>query len=206
MVEVGGYSHGTVGEDFELVMKLHRHLRAKGEDYVVKFIPEPVCWTEAPESWTVLGRQRSRWQRGALETFFKHSDMIGRPRYGRIGTLGMGHVFIVDVLGPPVEVMGYILVPLLWTLGLLSVDYLLAYLALTFVFGVFISVGALILEEIELQRVPRLVDLALLTLVAVVENFGYRQVSNFWRVRGLWQYLRGQQGWGTMTRVGFKRA
>jgi cellulose synthase/poly-beta-1,6-N-acetylglucosamine synthase-like glycosyltransferase len=195
-----------VGEDFELVIKIHRHLRDRGEDYAITFIPEPVCWTEAPESWRVLGRQRSRWQRGALETFFRHKDMLLRPRYGRIGSLGFLHVLLVDVLGPPVEVLGYVLVPLLWALGLLSVDYLLAYLALTFVYGIFVSVGSLILEEIELRRFPRARDLAVLTLVAVLENFGYRQISNLWRVQGFWQYLRGKQGWGTMTRVGFKRA
>jgi cellulose synthase/poly-beta-1,6-N-acetylglucosamine synthase-like glycosyltransferase len=205
-VAVGGYSHGTVGEDFELVIKIHRHLRDRGEDYAITFIPEPVCWTEAPESWRVLGRQRSRWQRGALETFFRHKDMLLRPRYGRIGSLGFLHVLLVDVLGPPVEVLGYVLVPLLWGLGLLSVDYLLAYLALTFVYGIFVSVGSLILEEIELQRFPRARDLLILTLVAILENFGYRQISNLWRVQGFWQYLRGKQGWGTMTRVGFKRA
>lgn len=203
---VGGYSHGTVGEDMELVIKIHRYMRERGDDYRVTFVPEPVCWTEAPESWSVLGRQRSRWQRGALETFFRHKDMLGRRRYGRIGTFGLGHVLIVDVLGPPIEVLGYILVPMLWLLGLLSVDFLLAYLALTFVFGIFVSVGALLLEEIDLRRLPRALDLAILTGIAVLENFGYRQISNLWRLRGLWQYLRGHQGWGTMTRVGFKRA
>jgi cellulose synthase/poly-beta-1,6-N-acetylglucosamine synthase-like glycosyltransferase len=204
-VAVGGYSHGTVGEDFDLVMKLHRHMRDEKRDYRITFVPEPVCWTEAPESLSVLGRQRSRWQRGALEVFVRHRGMFGRPRYGRIGTLGMVHVFIVDVLGPPVEVLGYLLVPILWMLGLLSVDYLLAYLALTFVFGIFVSAGSLILEEVELQRVPRIRDLLILTTVAVVENFGYRQLSNFWRLRGMWQYLKGEQGWGAMTRVGFRR-
>lgn len=205
-VAVGGYSHGTVGEDFDLVVKIHRHMRDAKQDYAITFIPEPVCWTEAPESWRVLGRQRSRWQRGALETFFRHKDMLFRPRYGRVGSLGFGHVLLVDVLGPPVEVLGYLLVPLLWGLGFLAVEYLLAFLALTFIFGVFVSVGSLILEEVELQRVPRASDLVLLTAIAVVENFGYRQVSNIWRLQGFWQYLRGQQGWGTMTRVGFKRA
>jgi cellulose synthase/poly-beta-1,6-N-acetylglucosamine synthase-like glycosyltransferase len=203
-IAVGGYSHGTVGEDMELVVKIHRYMRDRRQDYRITFVPEPVCWTEAPESWRVLGRQRSRWQRGALETFFRHGDMLFRPKYGRIGVVGFGHVLIVDVLGPPIEVLGYLLVPMLWFLGLLSVDYLLAFLALTFVFGIFVSVASLILEEIELQRVPRISDLALLTLVAVVENFGYRQISNLWRLRGLWQYLRGHQGWGVMSRVGFR--
>ena len=204
-VAVGGYSHGTVGEDFDLVMKFHRHMRDNKKDYRITFVPEPVCWTEAPETLRVLGRQRSRWQRGALEVFMRHSDMFGRPRYGRIGTLGLMHVLIVDVLGPPVEVLGYLLVPMLWLLGLLSVEYLLAYLALTFVFGIFVSVGSLILQEIELKRVPRIRDLVILTLIAVLENFGYRQLSNLWRLRGMWEYLTGEQGWGTMTRVGFQR-
>lgn len=205
-VAVGGYSHNTVGEDFDLIVKIHRYMRDKGEDYAVTFIPEPVCWTEAPESLRVLGRQRSRWQRGALETFWRHTDMLFRPRYGRIGWLGFLHVLIVDVLGPPVEVLGYILIPLLWITGLLSVDYLLAFLALTFVYGIFVSVGSLILEEIELHRFPRASDLAVLTFAAVLENFGYRQLNNLWRLRGYWQYLRGAQGWGTMTRVGFRKA
>ena len=205
-VAVGGYSHGTVGEDMELVVKLHRHFRDRGTDYRIEFIPEPVCWTEAPDSLTILGRQRARWQRGALETFFRHRDVLFRPRYGRIGFLGFGQVLIVDVVGPVVEVLGYVLVPLMWALGLLEIDYLLVFLAITFAFGVFVSVATLVLEEIELRRLPRARDLALLTLIAIAENFGYRQLSNFWRLRGYWQFLTGKQGWGQMTRKGFARS
>lgn len=204
VLEVGGYSHGTVGEDMELVVKLHRHMRDLRRPYRIDFIPEPVCWTEAPENMTILGRQRARWQRGSLETFVKHRDMLFNPRYGRIGFLGMGQVLVVDVLGPLIEVIGYGLIPLLWAVGLLSFDYLLAFLAVTFTFGIFISVATLILEEVELRRFARASDLAILTLVAIIENFGYRQLSNVWRVRGMWQFLRKQQGWGQMTRKGFQ--
>jgi cellulose synthase/poly-beta-1,6-N-acetylglucosamine synthase-like glycosyltransferase len=203
-LEVGGYSHGTVGEDMELVVKLHRHLRDRKQPYRIEFIPEPVCWTEAPDDLTILGRQRARWQRGALETFFKHKSMLFNPRYGRIGFLGFGQILIVDIVGPIVEVLGYFLVPLLWFVGLLAVDYLLAFLAITFTFGVFVSVATLILEEVELRRFPRASDLAVLTAVSVLENFGYRQISNFWRLRGFWQFLRKKQGWGQMTRKGFQ--
>lgn len=204
VLEVGGYSHGTVGEDMELVVKLHRLLRERKQPYRIEFIPEPVCWTEAPDSLTILGRQRARWQRGALETFFKHRDMLFNPRYGRIGFLGFGQILIVDILGPIVEVFGYLLMPLLWALGLLAVEYLLAFLAITFTFGIFVSVATLILEEVELRRFPHARDLAVLTLVSVLENFTYRQISNLWRVRGFWQFLRKQQGWGEMTRKGFQ--
>lgn len=205
-IEVGGFSQNTVGEDMELVVKLHRHMRDTKQPYRITYIPEPVSWTEAPESWRILGNQRSRWQRGSLETFFKHRDMFLNPRYGRIGFLGMGQVFIVDVIGPLFEVLGYILVPIFWALGLIASNYALAFVALVFAYGVFLSVSTLILEEVELRRLKRARDLALLTLVAIVENFGYRQIQNFWRIRGYWQYWRKQEGWGAMTRKGFQRS
>lgn len=204
-IDVGGFSHNTVGEDFELVVKLHRHMRDKKQDYRITYIADPVSWTEAPETLKILGNQRARWQRGSLETFFKHRDMFLNPRYGRIGFLGMGQVVVFDVLGPLIEVAGYILVPLLWLLGLIAFDYVLAFIAVIFTFGLFLSVGSLVLEEVQLRRLPRARDLAILTLIAVVENFGYRQINNFWRIKGYWQFLRKQQGWGEMTRKGFQR-
>lgn len=205
-IDVGAFSHGTVGEDMELVVKLHRHFHDKRQPYLISFVAEPVSWTEAPETLRILGNQRARWQRGSLETFFKHRDMFLNPRYGRIGFLGFGQVFVVDVLGPVAEVLGYFLVPLFFFLGLLSVDYFLAFIAVVFTFGVFISVATLILEEVELRRLANARDLAILTLVSVLENFGYRQICNFWRVQGYYQYLTKKQGWGAMTRKGFQRS
>ncbi|MBA4765644.1 MAG: glycosyltransferase family 2 protein [Erythrobacter sp.] len=203
VVEVGGYSHGTVGEDMELVLKLHRLMREAKRDYRIDFIAEPVCWTECPDTLSVLGRQRARWQRGALECFVKHKDMLFNPRYGRIGIVGFGHILLVDVLGPLLEVLGYILVPLLWALGLLALPWLLAFLAVTFMFGVSLSIATLVLEEIQLRRFPKARELAMLAVIAVLENFGYRQLSNLWRLQGWWQFIRKQQSWGTMTRKGF---
>lgn len=203
VVEVGGYSHATVGEDMELVIKLHRHMRDLKKPYRIEFIAEPVCWTECPEDVTVLGRQRSRWQRGALECFAKHKDMCFNPRYGRVGFIGFGQILLVDVVGPLVEVLGYILIPLLYALGLLALPWLLAFLSITFTFGIFVSIATLILEEVQLRRFPRAREIAILAAVAVVENFGYRQLSNIWRLQGWWQFVRKQQGWGTMTRKGF---
>jgi len=206
VIEVGGYTLGTVGEDMELVVKLHRLMRDQKRPYRVAFIPEPVCWTEAPESLTVLGRQRSRWHRGALEIFERHWDMTFNPRYGRVGVVGFGYILLVDVIGPIVEMLGYILVPILWATGLLAIEYVLAFVAVSFTFGVVISVGALALEESELRRFPKATDLLALTAAAVIENFGYRQINNLWRLRGIWQYFRKSQSWGVMTRKGFSQA
>lgn len=204
-VAVKGFTKGSMGEDLDIVLKLHRHMIDNKRSYRIQFIPEPVCWTEAPETLAVLARQRSRWQRGALECFFRYRAMLFNPRYGRVGFLGLGHILIVDVLGPIMEVLGYILMPAFWFLGMLSTEYFLAFTALVFTFGVGISVCSLVLEEAELRRFPKARDLAVLTLAAVLENFGYRQINNFWRVKGWWQYLRANQQWGEMTRTGLSR-
>jgi cellulose synthase/poly-beta-1,6-N-acetylglucosamine synthase-like glycosyltransferase len=204
VVLCGGYSPGTVGEDFELTVKIHRYMRESGGDYEVRFVPEPACWTEVPETLGGLQRQRRRWQRGALETFFSHSRMLMNPRYGRVGVLAFLQHLITDVIGPTLEVFGYILIPAMYLFGVLDVDYLLAFIALTFVFGVAISVTCLALEEMELRRYPRLRHLAMLGAISVIENFGYRQLNTFWRFLGTVDYLRGATGWGRAGRKGFR--
>ncbi|MEP0707526.1 glycosyltransferase family 2 protein [Parvibaculum sp.] len=204
VIAVGGFTKGSMGEDLDLIIKLHRHLITVRQPYRIQFIPEPVCWTEAPSTLAVLGRQRSRWQRGALEVFFRYGHMFLNPRYGRVGIFGYGHMFIVDVMGPIMEVLGYILMPLFWALGVLDLDFLLAFTALVFTYGIFVSVGSLVLAEAELKRFPRARDLLVLFAAAVLENFGYRQLNNLWRVKGYWQYLRSDNSWGEMTRTGFR--
>jgi cellulose synthase/poly-beta-1,6-N-acetylglucosamine synthase-like glycosyltransferase len=206
VLAVGGYSLGTVGEDMELVVKLHKHFRKEKKPYRVVFLPEPVCWTECPEDLAVLGRQRARWHRGALETFERHKDVLFNPKYGRLGTVGFGYILVVDVLGPFIELAGYILIPAFWLLGVLNTESLYAFLAVSFGFGVVLSVGALALEETELRRFPDVKDLAVLMLAGIVENFGYRQLNNVWRLIGTWQFVTKQHSWGVMTRRGFNRA
>jgi len=206
VLEVGGFSHNTVGEDLEIILKMQRMLSEQKRDFAMRFVPEPVCWTESPEGLKILGNQRKRWERGALEGFFKHKKMLFNPRYGNIGMIAFPLSLVTDVLGPIVEVLGYLLIPFFWFLGMLSLQFFIAFTALVFVYGVFISASSLILEEMELKRVPRARDLLILVGMAVVENFGYRQLNNWWRVVGWWQFLRGKKGWGEMRRKGFKTA
>ena len=87
---------------------------------------------------------------------------------------------------------------------MLNFDFMLAFLGLTFVFGIFISAGSLALEEISLHRIPKAKDLLRLIVGILIENFGYRQLNNIWRVQGWWEFLRKKKSWGEMTRTGFQ--
>jgi cellulose synthase/poly-beta-1,6-N-acetylglucosamine synthase-like glycosyltransferase len=206
VMEVGGYSPGSLGEDLDLVVKLHRHFRGDRRPYSIKFLAEPIVWTQAPESLGDLGRQRARWERGSLETLWKFRGMVGNPYFGAVGLIGFGQLLLVDAISPIVVVASYFLVPLAWAGGLLAREHYFAFLTAVMSFGILMSALSLVLGQILLGRINRARDLAVLGLVAVVENFGYRQLCNVWRLWGWYLYLRKRQGWGPMQRKAFSKS
>ena len=205
-VELGGYATDTVGEDMELVVRMHRFCRERKIPYRVTFIPDPVAWTECPESLRVLGRQRDRWQRGLMQVLWRHRVMLLNPKYGRVGMLAFPYFFFLEGWGPLIELAGYLSFAVALLLGLWSPLYALAFFAIAFVFGAALSLAAIGLEELSFRRYERGRDLARLLLVAVLEPLGYRQLSTWWRVKGVISALRGVQGWGAMERRGFRTA
>ncbi|MCW6533710.1 glycosyltransferase family 2 protein [Sphingomonas lycopersici] len=205
LVEIGGYRHDTVGEDLEVVTRIHRHMREQRRPYRIDFVPEVVCWTEAPFDWGGLRNQRSRWEQGALETLVRHRHMLFNPRYGRIGMVGLPILVLEDVLGPPLELAGYLAIPILYAYGIVSADVALAFLSLTVLFGTALSLGTLILEEVQLRRTPSARDLAMIGVAAFVENFGYRQANLFFRLRGMWRFARKDSSWAAVPRAGFTK-
>ncbi|MCI5072554.1 glycosyltransferase [bacterium] len=204
VIDVGGFDAKTIGEDYELVMKIHTHCRKNKIDYQIKFVPEPICWTEVPEHYSVLKSQRIRWQQGGIEVFFKYKHLLFNPKYGRVGMVALPINFIIDVMGPIFELIGMLLFPYFFFMGLIDYSMLKAFVAVFFLFGVYISVMSLILEELSLKRFSHVRGLMTLGFIAVIENFGYRQFNNIWRIRGWWRFITKKQVWGNMTRVGTK--
>lgn len=202
VVEVGGYDPNMVGEDAELILRLHRHHRKRSEQCRITFFPDPICWTECPEDLGALIRQRDRWQRGLIGMMVRHRDMIGRPRYGRIGVAAMPYYLFFELLGPTIECLGYAMFVLALSLGLLSVPFALAFIALSLSYGLVLTFLAILMEERAFRRYPSWRDLGRLVLCSVVENFGYRQLLSLVRVRA-WYTMGRSRHWGEMTRKGF---
>lgn len=202
LVEMGGYRHDTVGEDLELVVRMHRHMREQNCDYRIDFVPDIVCWTEAPAALTGLDNQRARWQQGALETLQRHRSMIFNPRYGRIGMVAMPQIVLEDILGPPAELLGYLVLPAAALLGLLDPMMAVAFFFVSVVFGCVLSLGTLALEEQQLRRTPSAKDLLRLGGAAVLENFGYRQINLWYRLAGIRRFVKNDTSWAAVPRVG----
>ncbi len=202
VLAVGGYDHKTVGEDAELVVRMHRHFRESGRPYAIEFVPDPVCWTEAPETRRVLARQRRRWQRGLLQTLSKHRRMAFNPRYGPAGTIAWPYQFVFEALGPVVELVGYVAFVLSVALGLMNWPFAILFFLVAFLYGVILSTSSILLEEFSFRRYRSWRDVLTLVAYAILENFGYRQLHTWWRFLGMVDLFRSNVSWGDMERRG----
>ncbi len=203
VVAAGGLKTDAIGEDIDLTIRLHRHCRENGMPYRIVYIPDPVVWTEGPETLKSLGGQRKRWQRGLIQVLIRNIRMLLNPRYGTVGTLAFPYFFFLEMLGPVIEVAGYIAFIVTILLGLGSLPYIMAFLALAILLGIALSVAAVGLEELTFRRYQRTSDLVRLFWLAIIENIGYRQLNSLWRVKGTFDYLRRAEGWGEIPRKGF---
>jgi cellulose synthase/poly-beta-1,6-N-acetylglucosamine synthase-like glycosyltransferase len=204
VIEIGGYSRYTDTEDLELVVRLHEHMRRKKRKYRVVFVPDPVCWTEVPEKLRVLNRQRSRWHRGLVRTLWSHKRMLFNPRYGAVGLFAFPYFFLFEMLGPFVEILGYLAVALSYFLGILDLEFFILFLGVAVLYGVFLSIAAILLEEISFRRYPGWLDLTKLVVFGILENFGYRQLNAVFKVKAFWDVIRRRRAWGKMDRAGFR--
>ncbi|BBI53632.1 glycosyl transferase family 2 [Vreelandella olivaria] len=197
VMEVGGYSTTTVGEDMELVVRLHRYHREKRLPYRIQYLPDPICWTEAPEDLATLGKQRSRWQRGLAESLSRHAKLAVMPRGGAPGRLAWPFMTLFEWLGPLIELTGYVFMLVGFSLGIISPLALTVFMLVAIGMGILLSVNGLLLETLSFRVYARRRDIGRLFLVAVVENFGYRQLNTLWRCRGMWQWFsRRKHQWG----------
>ena len=107
---VGGFRTSAIGEDMDLIVRMHRYLREKKEKYKIAFVPDPVCWTEVPDRFQSLARQRARWQNGLADVLWTNRDMAFNPRYGRVGLLALPYQWIFEFFAPVIETLGWMLV------------------------------------------------------------------------------------------------
>lgn len=201
LVEAGGYNPKAVGEDMELVLRLHRLMKKKGKPYRIKFVPDPVCWTDAPESIKDLKSQRVRWQHGLGQALALNKSLITNARGGAVSWVAIPFYIVFELFGPIIEVAGYAFILICGFMGWLAWPEALIFLGLAVGLGVMLSTSAIMLEELSFHMYPKFSQLALLYFIAVVENFGFRQLTAFWRFQGLVRWIRGtEHKWETITR------
>jgi cellulose synthase/poly-beta-1,6-N-acetylglucosamine synthase-like glycosyltransferase len=205
VIAVGGYRSDTVGEDMDLVVRLHRSLRREKRPYRITFVPDPICWTEAPTDLKSLKGQRMRWQRGLVESLVPNVRLMLSGHGGAVGWLAFPFMLLFEFVGPVIEVLGYAAMIPLYVFDLIPLTSFLVFLFVSIGMGVLLSTNALFLEELSFQLYPRTWQQLRMFFVAVLENIGYRQLLAVWRFMAVvsWLFSFWAKGhWGSIARDG----
>jgi cellulose synthase/poly-beta-1,6-N-acetylglucosamine synthase-like glycosyltransferase len=219
---IGGRA-ATVCEDMEIIVRLHRFVRDKLRDRRIAFLPHPVAWTEVPERLDSLRKQRGRWYRGLRESLFYHRAMLFQPKYGRIGWFALPTFWFFEYYGPVIEATGYLFVSafvileLGFGLPVMNWQYFVAFLLASLGWGMLVNVFSVLVgawrfryglaDRLQRGLLPfnRNREVLILLAYAVLENFFWRWLTLYWRLRGLYDAWRGKQGWEKFARQGFQK-
>lgn len=202
VVAVNGYRK-TVGEDMDLVMRLHRHCRDNKIAYKILFVPDPVCWTQAPFSMKMLLKQRNRWHRGMIDALLANKVMILNPKYGATSLIGISYFVFVEFLGPLIELFGYIAIPILWYFNMLNTQFFVMLVLLAVFWGISINIGAVFLDIYNFRRYKKTSDILRLCVMSALEFLGYRQIMLLERLKATVTFRK--KDWGTQDRQNFER-
>lgn len=202
-IAAGGYNHNTVGEDMELIVRMRRYMEERKLPYKVTYIPDPLCWTEAPTTAKILGRQRNRWTRGTIETLKFHKIMFFNPRYHMLGMLSYPYWFFFEMLAPLIEFVGFFVFLALSVLGLISWNMFIALFVFIICFGYMYSAFAAFMEVTTYNMYRRRTDMMKLLLTALTEPFVFHPFGVWSAIKGYIDILRKKKSWGEMTRQGF---
>ncbi len=198
---VDGQKHGSLGEDLDLATRVHRYMRDHNIAYEFVQVPEAIVWTEFPFTKVVLQRQRLRWHRGLREIINDYKDLILRPRYGRFGMVSLGQMFLFEWCAPIVESIGYIIIFLLVTTGRVKPMAAFSMWSMSQAFGMMMAVVSVNIASKHIDVYRRTSDRFWLLTWAILMQFGYRQLTLYWRLTSFREPK--VKGWGEMTRAGF---
>jgi biofilm PGA synthesis N-glycosyltransferase PgaC len=201
----GGYNTKTVGEDMELVVRMRRYMLENKTPYTVSYIPDPLCWTEAPEEFSIFKKQRSRWMRGTIETLDLHKKMFLNPKYKMLGILSIPYWTFFEFLAPGIEFIGLVLTIIFIVFGFLNWHFFVLLLLFVYFFAVMFSVIALYSEERTYHKYPKQADFFKLLLAAFIEPFYFHPLTVYAALIGYKEKIMGTKGWGEMTRKGFNK-
>ncbi|MFO1446330.1 glycosyltransferase family 2 protein [Bacillus sp. Bva_UNVM-123] len=204
-VEAGGYSQDVIGEDMELVVKLHRMLKERKLKKRIEFVPDPVCWTEAPQNFAVLRKQRRRWHQGLIESLWTHKKMTFNPKYGGIGMIAFPYFWLVECFGPIIELGGYVYIVIAYFLGDIYFEFAILLILLFVLYGSVFSAASILLEAWSMNKYPKIREVFRLLILALLEIFWYKPLTLLWRCEGIIRFMFRKREWGNMQRAGLSK-
>ena len=206
-IKVGGYDKDTVGEDMELVVRMRGYMEEQKRTYKVVYIPDPLCWTEAPDNYKIFISQRNSWPRGTIATLKKHRKIGFNPKYNILGLVSYPYWFFFERLAPIIEFVGVIYFAILIATNKIRWDYAFGFIILAYLFTVVFSLIAIITEELTYHQYKKKGTGIHLVIIAFLEPFVNHPFVLYAAIRGnIDYYFNKKKKWGEMTRKGMAKA
>lgn len=204
VIKVGGYWHKSLGEDMELITRMRKHMHENKEKFLIKYIPESLCWTEVPETREVLLRQRTRWARGLVQTLFLHRKMFFNPKYGKTAFLILPFFFVFEFLVPIFELFGIIALFIGLFNQSVNIEYLITIGIFVYIFYLLITLISILIDDLLYKSYANYKELTVLIFMVIIEPFVYHPLNVYASLKGyLFFFRQTEQKWGVMTRKGF---
>ena len=201
VIEVGGYDTSTIGEDMELIMKLHEYNISKGNQYIIHYAPDAICYTQSPEDLKSLKSQRMRWHIGLMDSLIKYKHIVFNGKYKLFAFMPVSYYVFFEFGAPVVDIFGYIFIPIAYFTGYVSIDVFLFYFLCFSVYNVSISFVSICFEAYLFKAPFSKIMVLELILFSMIECLGYRQICSFFRILGMIRYKKARKSWGKIHRV-----
>ena len=205
VIKAGGYWHKSLGEDMELITRMRKYMHENKKKFLIKYIPESLCWTEVPGNREILLRQRVRWARGLIQTLYLHRKMFFNIKYGQTAFLILPFFFAFEFLVPIIELFGVISLIASFIFGIMNVEFLIVVSAFVYIFYLLITLISILIDDHLYKNYANYKELLILVVMAIIEPFVYHPFNVFASLKGYWNFYRQkEQKWGVMVRKGFQ--
>lgn len=200
VIQTGGYDPSTMGEDMELVVKLHVFCREHGLPYLIRYAADAICWTQVPEHLRDLCRQRRRWHIGLFQTMMKHRRILANLKYGAVSFVSYFYFLIYELFSPYIEVFGLLATVLAVAVDLINVPFMVAFFAVYVVYTAILSLTAFFARIHTVDLTLALSDVFKAVGLCAVEVSCLRFVMAWVRITALIGYRGKKAHWGTIQR------
>lgn len=200
VIAAGGYDATTMGEDMELVVKLHEFCVKNEMPYRIRYATDAICWSQAPERLKDLCKQRKRWHLGLFQSMYKHKGMFANPKYGLVSFISYFYFLIYELLSPYIEVFGVATIVGAFCLDLLNVPFMILFFLIYAFFSCVLTLTAFFarIQTIDLKISP--LDAIKAIGLCFFEISLLRFVMAFVRATAFIGYKKKRLNWGQIQR------
>lgn len=200
VISCGGYDTNTLGEDMELVVKLHVFCRTNLIPYKIKYASDAICWSQAPSSLKDLTKQRRRWYLGLFQSMKKHHQLFFNYRYGLVSFISYLYFLIYELFSPFIELLGIMFIILSFLTGLINVKYMIFFYLLYALFGTLLSVASFFARIYVNNTKVNFSDFIKVLILCFLEITVLRFYLSMVRMFSFFAYKKRKNNWGTIKR------